>query len=115
MSMLPARGSAAARRAAWVVALAADALQIALFPLFGEGFASAANDALDLAVGALLLWLLGWHLALLPALVAELLPAVDLVPTWTAAVFLATRGSRAATAAGPAQGPPPTAGGSIPE
>ena len=93
-SFLPARGTTTARRWAWLVAIAADAVQVLLFPLFGEGFASVANDALDVAVGLLLLLLLGWHVALLPALVAELIPGVDLVPTWTAAVFLATRGAR---------------------
>jgi hypothetical protein len=32
------------------IAAAADALQLAVIPLFGEGFASPVNDALDLAV-----------------------------------------------------------------
>ncbi|MBI1796488.1 MAG: hypothetical protein HYR74_05495 [Candidatus Eisenbacteria bacterium] len=81
----------AARRAAWLVALGADALQLALFPLFAEGFASIANDVLDVAVGVVLTRLIGWHVAFLPALAAELIPGVDLVPTWTAAVWIATR------------------------
>jgi hypothetical protein len=58
------------------------------------GAASPVNDALDVAVGAILIRLLGWHWAFLPAFLAELVPGVDLVPTWTAAVFLATRGTR---------------------
>ena len=76
-----------------MIALAADALQIAIAPLFGEGFASPFNDALDLAVALVLVKLLGFHWALLPALAAEAIPALDLAPTWTAAVLLVT-GSR---------------------
>jgi hypothetical protein len=37
-------------------------------------------------------WLIGWHWAFLPTFVSELIPLWDLVPTWTAAVFFATRG-----------------------
>jgi hypothetical protein len=61
-----------------------------LFPLFGEGFVSPANDVLDLVVAAVLIKLLGFHWAFLPALAAEAIPAVDLAPTWTAAVLLVT-------------------------
>ena len=82
------------RRVAWAVALAADALQWVFLPLFWAGAASPFDDVLDLAVGFLLWRLLGWHWALLPALIAELIPGLDLVPTWTAAVWLATRGER---------------------
>lgn len=78
------------RRAARLLALGADLLQVVLFPLFGEGFASPVNDALDLAVGAALIKLVGFHWSFLPAIGAELLPGVDLAPTWTAAVLLAT-------------------------
>jgi len=69
-------------------------LQIALAPLFGEGFASPFNDALDLLVAAVLIKLLGFHWALLPALAAETVPALDLAPTWTAAVLLVTGSKR---------------------
>ena len=69
-------------------------LQIALAPLFGEGFASPFNDALDLLVAAVLIKLLGFHWALLPALAAEAVPALDLAPTWTAAVLLVTGSKR---------------------
>ncbi len=77
-------------RAARVIAVVSDALQIFLFPLFGEGFASPVNDALDVVVSAAMLKLLGFHWALLPTLATELVPGADLVPTWTAAVFLIT-------------------------
>jgi len=36
-------------------------------------------------------WLVGFHWAFLPTFIAELLPFVDLVPSWTLAVWLATR------------------------
>jgi hypothetical protein len=78
------------RRAARYLALGADALQIVLLPLFGEGFASPANDALDVAVAIVLVKLVGFHWAFLPAAAAELVPVLDLAPTWTAAVLLAT-------------------------
>ena len=45
---------------------------------------------LDLAVAAVLIRLLGFHWALLPALAAEAVPALDLAPTWTASVLLIT-------------------------
>ena len=41
-------------RAAMILAMAADALQIFVFPLFAEGALSPADDVLDLAERALL-------------------------------------------------------------
>ena len=82
-------------RLAWAVALAADALQIAALPLFGAGALSPADDVLDVVVGALLVRLLGWHWAFLPSLVAEMVPGLDLFPTWTAAVWFVTRNAQA--------------------
>ena len=49
------------------------------------------DTALDVAVGAILIKLLGWHWAFLPTFAAEMVPGLDLFPTWTAAVFFATR------------------------
>lgn len=85
-------GAAARVRAARLLAMAADVVQIAVFPLFAPGAGSPANDVLDVAVAGLLTWLVGWHWSFLPSFVAELVPGLDLVPTWTAAVFFATRG-----------------------
>jgi hypothetical protein len=73
-------------RAAMVLAMMADALQIVVFPLFVQGALSPADDVLDLAVAAVLVRLLGWHWEFLPAFAAELVPGVDLVPFWTLAV-----------------------------
>jgi hypothetical protein len=69
-----------------ILAAAADALQIFVFPLFAEGALSPADDVLDLAAAAVLVHLLGWHWEFLPAFGAELVPGVDLVPFWTMAV-----------------------------
>src|SRR5713226_7149919 len=78
-------------RAAWAVAITADALQIAAFPFFAEGGVSPADSLLDLVVGVTMIRLLGWHWAFLPTLAAELIPGADLFPTWTAAVWFVTR------------------------
>jgi hypothetical protein len=77
--------------AARVIAVVADALQLGLVPLFAGGAAEGFDAALDVAVGAAMVALLGWHWAFLPAFAVELVPAVDLAPTWTIAVFLVTR------------------------
>ncbi len=71
---------------AMILAIAADALQIFVFPLFAEGAVSPADDLLDILVALLLVQLLGWHWEFLPAFAAELVPGADLVPFWTMAV-----------------------------
>ena len=78
-------------RWAWLVAMAADFLQLVAWPLFVEGRLSLAAAALDFAVAAIISRLLGWHWAFLPTFVVELIPGLDLFPTWTAAVFFVTR------------------------
>jgi len=99
-------------KTARVVAMAADFVQIGLLPLFAEGWLSPANDALDVLVAIAMVLLVGWHWAFLPAFAAELVPLFDLVPSWTAAVLIATRGPAEAPAPTPAMGalppgPPP--------
>jgi hypothetical protein len=79
-------------RAARILAIVADVVEISIFPMFFEGVFSPANDVLDVVVAALLFILLGWHWAFLPAFAAEMVPFLSLVPTWTGAVMLATRG-----------------------
>jgi hypothetical protein len=74
-----------------ILAVAADALQLWLFPVFGAGAPSVLDDGLDFVVAIALVLLVGWHLAFLPTFVVEMLPGVDLVPTWTIAVWFATR------------------------
>jgi hypothetical protein len=73
-------------RVALVVAILADALQLIFLPLFIEGAESPADDILDCGIGAVLVYLLGWHWEFLPSLFAKLVPGVDLVPFWTMAV-----------------------------
>ena len=77
-------------RLAWLVAIGADALQLAVTPLFAEGALSPADAILDAAVAVVLVRLLGWHWAFLPTLLVEAVPGADLFPTWTAAVFFVT-------------------------
>jgi hypothetical protein len=78
-------------RAARILGMAADFVQIGLLPLFSPGWLSPLNDALDVGVGVAMVALVGWHWAFVPAFFVELVPVFDLVPTWTAAVLLATR------------------------
>lgn len=68
------------------IAMAADAVQIVVLPLFAEGVFSPADTLLDLVVAFVLSKLVGWHWAFLPSFLAELVPGLDLFPTWTAAV-----------------------------
>jgi hypothetical protein len=81
-------------RAAMILAIIADALQIVVFPLFVEGALSPADDILDLAIGGTLVHLLGWHWEFLPSFFAKLVPGVDLVPFWTMAVANVYRKSK---------------------
>jgi hypothetical protein len=81
-------------RAAMILAIVADALQIVVFPVFVEGALSPADDVLDLGVGALMVHLLGWHWEFLPSFLAKLVPGVDLVPFWTMAVANVYRKSK---------------------
>ncbi len=85
--------------AARILALAADGTQLVLSPLVLAGAVSPVDDAIDIVVAVALTGLVGFHWAFLPTFIAELVPFVDLVPTWTLAVFLATRGR-----AGPRRG-----------
>ena len=73
-------------RAAIVLAVVADALQLIVFPVFVEGALSPADDVLDFGIGAMMISLLGWHWEFLPSFLGKLVPGVDLVPFWTMAV-----------------------------
>jgi hypothetical protein len=81
-------------RAAMVLAILADALQIVIFPFFVAGAFSPAEDVLDFGVAALLVNLLGWHWEFLPSFLVKLMPGVDLVPFWTMAVANVYRKSK---------------------
>lgn len=81
-------------RAAMVLAVIADAIQVVVFPLFVEGALSPADDILDFGTAAVLINLLGWHWEFLPSFLAKLVPGVDLVPFWTMAVANVYRKSK---------------------
>ena len=81
-------------RAALILAIIADALQIAVFPLFVQGAESPVDDIFDLGMGAVLTYLLGWHWEFLPSFLGKLARGVDLVPLWTLAVANVYRKSK---------------------
>ena len=81
-------------RIALILAIIADVVQIAFLPVFLEGAASPADDALDAGVGIALMGLLGWHWEFAPSFLAKLVPGVDLVPLWTLAVANVYRKSK---------------------
>ncbi len=68
------------------------------------------NQIVDVATAAVMTWLVGWHWAFLPTFVVEALPIVDLVPSWTLAVLIATRGRMAPAAPTVTVEPGPAAG-----
>ena len=84
-----------------VIAVAVDLAQFALLP----AELTPLNNVVDVVTGVAMLVLVGWHWAFLPTFLAELVPFVDLVPSWTLAVMFATRGQGAPGA--PAAPPPP--------
>ena len=93
--------------AAFVVALAADALQIALGPL---GW-FAPDEFIDVVAFVIVTWLIGFHVLLLPTFVVEFIPVIGMLPTWTgcvAAVLALRRGTQPSQQpVDPAVTPPP--------
>jgi hypothetical protein len=79
---------------ALVLAIVADLLQVAIFPLFVEGAASPADDMLDLGMAGMMSLLLGWHWEFVPSFLGKLVPGVDFVPLWTLAVANVYRKSK---------------------
>ena len=69
---------------AYVVAILSDALQLGLGPL-GWAFL---DEMIDVAAMILTSWLLGFHMLLVPTFLFELIPIVDMLPTWTGCVAL---------------------------
>ena len=66
---------------ALLIALAADALQIAP-PLA----IPPAPEIIDVIAMGLTIWMLGFHVLLLPTFVIEFIPIAGMLPTWTACV-----------------------------
>jgi hypothetical protein len=92
VEVFKAGGSSGRVRAAQVIAVLADLLQLGFFPLFVAGLPSPFEDLLDVGVSVAMVILLGWHWAFLPSIITKLIPGLDLIPTWTAAVLFVTRG-----------------------
>ena len=85
--------------AALLMALAADALQIVLFPLFAWGGADPLDDGLDIFLAFVLFRTFGWDLAILPTALIEVMPLVDEIPTWTLTTLYLIRKDNARQAA----------------
>jgi len=99
---------------ALVVALLADSLHYFFWPLFFEGGVSPFDWAEDFIVTVILLVILGFRWELIAAFGLELVPFIDMFPTWTAFMlfFMADAHRRGATGL-PGQ-PPPVQGGTEP-
>ena len=82
-------------KAALLLAIAADIVQLIVFPMVIEGAASPADDLLDLGMAGVLTALLGWHWEFLPSFAGKLVPGLDLAPLWTLAVANVYRKSKA--------------------
>ena len=85
-------------RIGWAIAVAviADGIQLAAGPLGWVGF----DQTVDVIAMIITSLILGFHPLLLPTFVVELVPLVDLMPTWTGcvgAVILLRKRSHAAT------------------
>ncbi len=81
-------------KAALLLAVLADIVQLVLFPIFLAGAESPADDIIDASMAGILSWLLGWHWEFLPSFAGKLIPFVDFVPLWTLAVANVYRKSR---------------------
>ena len=93
-------------RRIWIarsLAVLVDLSQLALLP----AELTPLNNAVDVGAALTMVGLVGWHWAFLPTFLAELVPFVDLVPTWTVAVLVATRGRMAPTPPVVTVEPPP--------
>jgi hypothetical protein len=70
---------------ALAVAVVADGLQFLFGWLGPVGWPL--DDAIDVIAMVLTMWALGFHMLLLPTFVSKLLPALDMLPTWTGCVI----------------------------
>ena len=96
-------------RAARLIAALVDLSQITLLPAFFPASVSGANNVIDLVAAVVLIALAGWHWAFLPTFLIEMIPMAELAPTWSLAVYLATRGHSGEEAPVSDVTPPPVA------
>ena len=96
---------------AFIVAIAADGIQMALGPAGSFLFADQVIDVIAMCLVSLLI---GFHPMLIPTFVAELLPLIAMLPTWTGCVgvVVALRKRQQRNEMGPPPGPPPVPPGS---
>jgi hypothetical protein len=87
------------------IAVTADGLQLITGALGWAG----PDQAIDVVVMLLTIWVLGFHWLLLPTFALELIPGLDDLPTWTACVIaviaLRKRAQRHAATAADVQPP----------
>lgn len=93
-------------RTAIAIAVIVDALQIGMQAT--GPFQILLDWPLDLLTAALMTGLVGFHWAFLPTFLAEAVPGLDMVPTWTLAVIFATRNREKVEAEAPKDVTPPT-------
>ena len=86
-------------RSAYAVAIATDVLQVALGPFGWVG----TDEVLDVVAMILTTRLIGFHPLLLPTFALELVPFIDMLPTWTGCVALVVAIKKT-------QAPPPSSG-----
>jgi len=92
-------------RAAWIVAVAVDAIQI---PVEATGLLGwIVGAGLDVVTMIVLWSLVGFHWAFLPSFLLEWIPYLDYAPLWTLAVLIATRGRGEDTLPAPTLPPRP--------
>jgi hypothetical protein len=75
------------RRRIWLacaISLAVDGIQLLLGPLGWWGV----DQGLDIVAMILLTLTIGFHPLFLPTFLAEFLPTLDMLPTWTACTFM---------------------------
>jgi hypothetical protein len=69
---------------AFALAIAADGVQVLLGPLGWTFF----DEGIDVVMMIAMSLLIGFHPLLLPTFLVELVPIVDMLPTWTACVVV---------------------------
>lgn len=81
-------------RIAMLLAIVVDLLQapanVAQLSIALAAPVEVVDMAIDAVVAIIMVRLLGFHWALAPTFLLELLPIADIAPTWTACVFVAT-------------------------
>jgi hypothetical protein len=105
LASAPPRGvSSTRKRVALGVAALSDLAQWAFFPVLSEGAASPFEVALDVCTALVILLVVGFQWRLAIALAVELVPGLDLFPTWTAVVLSLPAQREPAPQVQPAQG-----------